>query len=68
MEKEATDLKTLIHLMHANNIENNKIITTLQAENKQLNHKVEKLQKQNNMKHRRQCKPATKHQRHVQQS
>ena len=33
MEKEVTELKTLIHLMHANNIENNKIITTLQIIN-----------------------------------
>ena len=30
--------------MHANNIENNKIITTLQAKNKQLNQKIGKLQ------------------------
>ena len=41
MEKEVTDLKTLIHMMH----ENNKTITTLQAENKQ--HKIDKLQQQN---------------------
>ena len=50
MEKEVTELKTLMHLMHAKNIENNKITTTLQAENKQLNHKIEKLQKQINTK------------------
>ena len=34
--------------MHTNNIENNKIITTLQAENKQLNQKMGKLQQQIN--------------------
>ena len=50
MEKEVSELKTLIHLVHTNNIENNKIITTLQAENKQLNHKIGKLQQQNSMK------------------
>ena len=50
MEKEVTDLKTLIHMMHENNIENNKTITTLQAENKQLNHKIDKLQQQNKRK------------------
>ena len=50
MEKEVTDLKTLIHLMHKNNIENNKIITTLQSENKQLNHKIDKLQQPNKRK------------------
>ena len=36
--------------MHENNIENNKTITTLQAENKQLNHKIDKLQQQNKRK------------------
>ena len=50
MEKEVTDLKTLIHMMHENNIENNKTITTLQAEIKQLNHKIDKLQQQNKRK------------------
>ena len=50
MEKEVKDLKTLVHMMHANNIENNKIITTLQAENKQLNHKIDQLQQQNKRK------------------
>ena len=50
MEKEVTDLKTLVHMMHENNIENNKIITTLQAENKQLNHKIDKLHQQNKRK------------------
>ena len=37
-------------MMHENNIENNKIITTLQAENKQLNHKIDQLQQQNKRK------------------
>ena len=37
-------------MMHENNIENNKTITTLQAENKQLNHKIDKLQQQNKRK------------------
>ena len=31
MEKEITDLKTLIHPIHENNIDNKKIITTLQT-------------------------------------
>ena len=61
-----TQLKTLIHT-YENNTRNNETITNLQTKNKQLHHKIDKLQKQNNMKPKPyiEDKPTTKHKRHM---
>ena len=50
MAKEITTLKSLVYMLHNNDLNNTVTITNLQKENKQLHHKIDKLQQQHNRK------------------